>query len=284
MDAVERIFREDLRPGDRVGIEDPSFPGLIDLVASSGYIPQPFAVDDHGPQPDALRSALDAGARAVVVTPRAQNPVGGAVSTARAAELQRTFRAFPDVLLIENDYAGPVAGAPFQSVRTDTRSRWAVVRSTSKFLGPDLRVAVIAGDDLTVNRVLARQALGPRWVSHILQQLALVLWSDPSYGRRLARASEIYAHRRNAVVAALRQHEVVVTAASGFNLWIPVRDEADTVRALADRGWVVAAGERFRIRSGPGIRVTVATLQPTDAHRFAADVAAALRPRRAAFA
>ncbi len=142
----------------------------------------------------------------------------------------------------------------------------------------------MAGDDMTVARVRGRQALGARWVSHILQQLALTLWSDPSSGRRLARTGEIYAHRRNAALAALRARNVEVRGCSGFNVWVPVRDEAGVVRALADRGWAVAAGERFRIQAAPAIRVTVSTLQPRDADRFARDLADALHPATTGFA
>jgi DNA-binding transcriptional MocR family regulator len=283
MDAIERVLREHLRPGDAVAIEDPSFPGLIDLIAASGYVAVPFGIDDDGPLPDEVHAAAK-GCLAIISTPRGQNPTGAALSPARAAEVKRILRAFPEILLVENDYAAPVAGARFQTLRADSRRRWVVIRSTSKFLGPDLRVALMAGDDLTVGRVRGRQALGARWVSHILQLLALTLWSDPSSGRRLARAGEIYAQRRLAALAALRERGIEARGVSGFNIWIPLREEAGVVRALADRGWAVAAGERFRIRSAPGIRVTISTLQPADAGRFAGDLSAALRPRTAVFA
>lgn len=284
MDAIERVLREHLRPGDGVGVEDPSFPGLIDLVAASGYAVIPIELDADGPRPDRLQAALRSGCRAVVVTPRAQNPAGAAVGAASAGALKRVLRGFPDVLLIENDYAAPVAGAKLHRLRPDNHRHWSVIRSTSKFLGPDLRVALMAGDELTVNRVRGRQALGARWVSHVLQQLTLALWSDPSRGRQLARAGELYTQRRLAALAALRAHGIDAHASSGFNLWIPVRDEVNVVQGLARRGWAVAAGERFRIRSGPGIRVTISTLQPAEAVRFAADLASALHPVRAASA
>lgn len=284
MDAIERVLREHLRPGDRVAVEDPSFPGIIDLVPASGYVAVPFALDEDGPLPDAVAAALGRGCGAIIVTPRAQNPTGAAVSVERAGELRRVLRRFPDVVLIENDYAAPVAGAAAQTLRSASHGRWAVVRSTSKFLGPDLRVAVMAGDDMTVARVRGRLALGARWVSHILQQLALALWSDPSSGRRLARAGEIYAQRRQAALAALRANGIEARGRSGFNVWVPVRDEAHVVRALGERGWAVAAGERFRIQAAPGIRVTISTLQPADAGRLAADLAAALHPAPAGFA
>jgi DNA-binding transcriptional MocR family regulator len=284
LDAIERILREHLRAGDRVAIEDPSFPGIVDLVTVSGYRVVPFSIDDEGPKPGAVDAALARGCHAIIVTPRAQNPTGAALSQSRAAELREVLRRFPHVVLIENDCAGPLADASLQTIRHPSHERWAVVRSLSKFLGPDLRVAVVAGDDVTIARVRGRQALGARWVSHILQQLALTLWADPTHGRRIARAGEIYAQRRTAAIAALSAQGIAAHGRSGFNVWLPVRDERRVVRALAEKGWAVAAGERFRIQSGAGIRITVSTLSPEDAARFAADLADVLRSASAGFA
>ena len=168
------------------------------------------------------------------------------------------------------------AGAPPITL-TGARARWAIVRSTTKFLGPDLRVALVAGDELTLARMRGRQAVSTRWVSHVLQYLALALWSDPSSGRQLARASDTYAQRREALIAALAAHRVEVKAPSGLNVWIPVRHESLVVEQLAERGWAVAARERFRLQSGPGIRVTTSALAPEAAVRFAADLVSAMR-------
>jgi DNA-binding transcriptional MocR family regulator len=188
------------------------------------------------------------------------------------------------VLVVENDPAGPVSGAPAITTAAGSHPRWAVVRSVSKFLGPDLRLALIAGDALTIARVQGRQARGARWVSHLLQQITFAAWSDPASGRRLARASDIYALRRNAVVEALAALGVTAVTRSGFNVWIPVTEEHAAVQALARRGWAVAAGEPFRLRSGPGIRVTTSALGVESAQRFAAACAEALRPSAAASA
>ena len=278
LDAIERLLREHLRPGDRVGVEDPVLPALRDLVETSGYVAEPIAIDAEGPVPDATAAALRRRLGALIVTPRAQNPTGAALSPARAVELRRLLAAWPAVLLIENDAAGPVAGAPYRTLAAAGRERWAAVRSMSKFLGPDLRLAVVAGDAQTVGRVQRRQMLGTRWVSHLLQQLTLALWSDPGSGRLLARASETYSARRAAFLSALAIHGITVTAPSGFNVWLPVREEAPVVQALAQRGWRVAAGERFRMRAGPGIRITTSALREEDAARLARDVAEVQRP------
>ena len=273
LDAIERVLREHLRTGDRVAVEDPSFPGIVDLVRVSGYEPVPFGLDDEGPLPGAVHTALSRGCRAIVVTPRAQNPTGAAVSRARAEEVREVLRQFPQVVLLENDYAGPVAGAPLHTLCDPSREYWVAVRSLSKFLGPDLRVAVLAGDEVTIARVRGRQVLGARGVSPILQRLALALWADPANGRRIARAGDTYTERRTTAIAALAGHGITAHGRSGFNIWVPVRDEAAVVRGLVEMGWAVASGERFRIRAGPGIRITSSTLSLQTAARLAGDLA-----------
>ena len=281
LDGIERLLREHLQRGDRIAVEDPSVPALLDLIGASGFVAVPIEVDGEGPRPDSVADALGRGVRSVVLTPRAQNPTGAALSAARRTELTRLLKGRHDVLVIENDPAGPVAGAPYRSVCSESK-RWAVVRSVSKFLGPDLRLAVMAGDELTIARVQGRLSLGVRWVSHLLQELTLALWSDPSSGRRLAQAADTYAARRLALVSALTRERVDVNGSSGFNVWIPVREETAAVQHLAGRGWAVAAGDRFRLRSMPAIRVTTSALPTDRAPQLAADIAAALRPSAAA--
>ena len=276
LDAIERILREHLRPGDRVAVEDPTLPALLDLLGAAGFVGDPIAVDAEGIDPAGF-DAASRRVRAVVLTPRAQNPTGAALTPARVQDLRRILRRHRELLVIENDPNGPIAGAAAATL-SEGLTRWAVVRSTSKFLGPDLRVAILAGDELTIARVRGRQALGARWVSHILQQLALTLWSDPASARRLARVADIYTQRRIALSDALAARGLHVTARSGFNVWIPVRDEAAAVQLLAQRGWAVAAGARFRVRSGPGIRVTTSALAAQQAQQLAEDVAESLRP------
>jgi len=276
-DGIERVLREHLRPGDHVAVEDPGSPAIHDLMQASGYVVVPMPIDDEGPTPEAFDEALRRQCRAVIVTARAQNPYGAALSDLRAQELRARLRRHPDVLLVEHDAYGPVAGAPLVTLCDSHRHRWAHIRSTSKFLGPEMRVAFVTGDPLTVDRVAARYALGPRRVSLLLQQLALALWSDPTSGRQLARASDTYRQRRTAFLDALAARGITAHGASGFNVWIPLRNELQVVHEIAEQGWAVAAGEPFRIRATAGIRITTATLLPADAVRLADALAATLQ-------
>jgi DNA-binding transcriptional MocR family regulator len=278
LDGIERVLQAHLRPGDGVAVEDPGYPGVLDLVAALGLVARPMTGDDEGPDPAALDRALAGGAQALIVTPRAQNPTGSAFSESRVRRLRGVLRRHPDALIVEDDHAGLVAGAPCLTLVDRRRARWAVVRSVSKALGPDLRLAVLAADDLTVARVEGRRQLGAGWVSHLLQQLVAALWSDPVVIRGCRSAAEVYGERRTALIAALGRHGLAARGASGLNVWVPVPEEQPVVAGLLAAGWTVKAGESYRRRSGPAIRITAATLLPAEAVEVAAEVARARSP------
>jgi DNA-binding transcriptional MocR family regulator len=281
MDAIERVLGAHLRPGDRVAVENPGYAALYDLLRAQGLALEPVAVDDRGMLAAALEAALARGAVAAIVTPRGQNPTGAALDSHRAHELATVLEEFPDTLLIEDDHLGPVAGSRLHTVSCEGAHprRWAATRSVAKALGPDLRVAVLAGDAQTIARVEGRQQCGPGWVSHILQSLVLNLWSDPDVHALVARASATYAQRRERLLAGLEREGVAAHGASGLNVWIPVQEEAGAIAALLQRGWVLAPGAAYRLAGGPrGIRVTTATLTEAEAARLAGDVAHVLAP------
>ena len=277
MDGIERTLQAHLRAGDRVAVEDPGYPPLRDLLGALGLAAEPVAIDDSGILPDELERVLARGAAACVVNPRAQNPTGAALDTRRAADLCSVLAAHPGVLLVEDDHAGAVSGAPSLSLSPGHDGPWAVLRSVAKMLGPDIRVAIMAGDPGTVARVDGRQRLGTAWVSHILQELVVVLWRDPATAALLAQATATYSERRQALIDALAAHGLRAHGRSGLNVWVPVAEEAAMVQFLLGRGWGVRGGERHRLRSAPAIRVTISDLLPDESERLAADIAELVR-------
>src|SRR4029077_17307436 len=215
--------------------------------------------------------ALERGARALIVTPRGQNPTGAAVDPSHARDLREILGRHRHVVLIEDDYVAAVAGAPYVPLHTAS-DRWAVIRSLSKVLGPDLRVAPMAGDSLTISRVEGRQLLGPGWVSHLLQQTVVHLWASAATKNLLARAERTYAARRAALLEALDGYGITAYGSSGVGGWVPLSEEGTTVQQLLERGWAVSPGERYRFHTPPGIRITTAGLAPDDAEPLAAAV------------
>jgi DNA-binding transcriptional MocR family regulator len=275
LDGIERVLTAHLRPGDRVAVEDPGWANLLDLLAALGFSPVSVRVDDDGPLAADVARALRHGARAVVVTTRAQNPTGAAVSAARAIELRQLLADHADVLLIEDDHCAGIAGAPLHALAGTTR-HWAFVRSAAKAYGPDLRLAVLAGDRRTVDRVHGRLRLGPGWVSHLLQDLAVSLWRDNAATRLVHKAEAGYTRNRTLLHAALADRGVTSHGRSGLNIWIPVPDETVAITRLLGAGWAAAPGARFRIGTPPGMRITVANLVAGEIDPLADAVAEAL--------
>jgi DNA-binding transcriptional MocR family regulator len=277
LDSIERVFNAHLRPGDTVAIEDPAWAALIDLLAALGLRAAPVAVDGEGPEPESLEAALRSGARAVVVTVRAQNPTGAAVSSSRADRLRSLLSGHPGVLVVEDDHAAELAEQEPHCIGPVTGS-WAFVRSASKPFGPDLRIAVLAGDETTIARVAGRMRIGMGWVSTVLQRMLLWLWHDPEVTALVGRAAGTYGVRRRALREALRAVGVEASADTGINVWVPVPDETRAVAVLRDQGYAVAAGALFRLDSPPGIRITISTLEHGEAADLARAVALAVHP------
>ncbi|KUO11212.1 aminotransferase class I/II-fold pyridoxal phosphate-dependent enzyme [Streptomyces sp. DSM 15324] len=283
LDLVGRLLSVELRPGDAVAMEDPGYHHLLDLVTALGLRIVPVAVDDQGLRPEALRTAVRSGVRALVCSPRAQNPWGGCFSEARRDELVEVLRGEPDLLVVENDHASAVADAPLWSLTSGGLSRWVHVRTVSKFLGTDLRWAAAACDPVTLARHDGRLLLTSGWVSHLLQETVYRLLTDDDTRALVTRARETYARRRAALLRELAVRGLAAHGASGMNVWVPVGDESAVVNGLRSQGWWVAAGARFRLASQPGVRISVAELEPVDAARLASDFAAVLGESEATY-
>lgn len=277
LDGIERALQASTRPGDLVAVEDPGFAGLFDLLRALGLALRPVPIDAKGMLPNELAAALEEGAGAVVLNPRGQNPTGASLDQKRAKELRAALKRAPSALVVEDDHLGPIAGVPRISL-TAGRERWASALSLAKSLGPDLRLAVLAGDPQTISRVRGHQAVGPQWVSHLLQHLVAAMWADAGVSAALERAAATYRERRERFIAALAERGIEVSAMAGIAVWIPVPEEAAVVQSLLAQGWAVMPGAPFRLQSERAIRVTTSTLAGKDADDLAEAIRVALQP------
>ncbi|HEY2205021.1 MAG TPA: aminotransferase class I/II-fold pyridoxal phosphate-dependent enzyme [Pseudonocardia sp.] len=283
LDAVDRVLTSLLSLGDVVVVENPTFPPFLDLLEMVGARPLPVATDTDGMVPDALRAALaDGGVEptAVLLQPRAHNPTGASLTPARAGELARVLRtAAPGCVVVEDDHIGDIAVADPVSLAAWLPDRTVTARSFSKAYGPDLRLAALGGPATLVEPVIARRNLGPAWSSRLLQQLLADMLADRGCAAAVARAREVYARRREALVAALAGRGVPVVGRDGFNLWLPVEHERDALVVLAAQGIGAAPGQPFLAApvAGDHLRITTATLAERDAAPVADALADAAR-------
>lgn len=282
VDAVERLLAQALMRDDAVALEDPCFLASIHTVRLGGYRAVRVPVDDEGMTVDGLRAALDAGVRAIICTPRAQNPTGASLSPERAAALRELLAEHPYVLIIEDDHFSMLSTRRYESLIGPDHRRFALLRSVSKFLGPDMCLAIAATDTETADRLGMRLSPGTTWVSHLLQRLALGLLTDTDVRASIDAAGVHYADRNRAFAARLRENGIHASHIDGMNLWVGLPQSARSVsERLMRRGWLVRTGDEFLLDdSATGskhLRLTVHDLDDDEAARLVADLTAAVR-------
>ncbi|WP_216213996.1 aminotransferase class I/II-fold pyridoxal phosphate-dependent enzyme [Amycolatopsis aidingensis] len=280
MDAIDRVFEVVLRFGDRVLVENPTFPPILDLLEERGITVLGLPLDAEGVRPDALADAV-AGSppAALVIQPRAQNPSGHTMSDQRAMRLASILGVAKDLVIIEDDHGAPLSTSPPVSLGSYLPEQTVHVRGFSKSHGPDLRLAALGGVDAIVEKVLRRRLLGPAWSSRLLQALLLHLLTDPASVAEVAHASRVYAQRRGLLTEALTGRGVRVAGGDGINLWIEVRDETAALVALAVNQITAAPGSPFLSAplAADHIRVTCAGVRG-DIDQLAGHIAAAALP------
>ena len=284
MDALDRVAQVVVRLGDRVVVEHPTFPPLLDLLEQLGAETIGVDVDDQGMVPDQLAAALDRRPVAIFCQPRAHNPSGVTMTHKRGkalADLLQQHGARP--VIVEDDHSGDIASGKLVSFGHWLPARTVHIRSYSKSHGPDLRLAAVGGAGEVITAVANRRLLGPGWSSRILQAVLLEMLDDEATIAAVAAAREEYAARRAAIATVLDAHGVPSTGSDGINLWMRVRDERSALLTLAPQGIGAAPGEPFQVRDDVAhIRVTVG-LVPTSEQRLAGRLAEAanLQPNRA---
>jgi len=274
MDGLDLVSRALLRFGDRVVVEHPCFPPLLDLLESIGADAVGVPVDDAGLLPGPLGAALHGPIAAVFLQPRAQNPTGASMTEERARALAPILaRAGSPV--VEDDSAGAVAASSPISLGQWIPDQVIHIRSFSKSHGPDLRLAAMSGPSQLLGEIAHRRQLGQGWSSRLLQRVLLSLLTDPVAVAAVDHARDEYTRRRAALVSALTSLKVEVTDGDGLNLWVPVHDESAAIVRLASRGVGVTPGAPFDILTGgvDHIRVTVGLV--ADGHEALALVLAA---------
>ncbi|MFB8187878.1 PLP-dependent aminotransferase family protein [Microbacterium sp. NPDC055988] len=140
-DGMGLLARELHRRGHRtILVEDPSWPRLRIVAEDNGLRPIPVPVDGDGIDTGQLRSLTSGtGARATLVTPAHQFPLGAALAPARREELVRWARDH-DALVIEDDYDAEFRydRRPVPALQRLAPDRVALIGSLSKSVSPAL--------------------------------------------------------------------------------------------------------------------------------------------------
>ena len=280
LDAIDRALARLVRFGDRVLVENPTFPPFMDLIEHYGLEPVGVELDAEGMRPDSFAAALGSSPAVILLQPRAHNPTGISMTPSRAERLARILgrsRTAERAIVIEDDHSGAITEAHDVSLATWLPERVLHVRSFSKSHGPDLRIGALGGPRDLVDRVVAHRLLGPGWTSRMVQSILFDLLTDPTSVELVDAARAAYTARQREFAAAMRRQGIHLDAGDGLNAWLAVDDERAATVQLAAAGIRVAPGTPFQLGvSSPHVRVTVGLVR-SDVDSIAAELAAASR-------
>ena len=242
--------------GDRVVVENPTYPNTVDALRAAGARLVPLAMDPDGwDVAEAARGVRAAGATAAVLIPDFHNPTGALMPDDDRAALARALRQartvpVVDESIVEIDLDGGPMPLPFAahdpravSVGSSSKSHWGGLRTgwvrAPRALLPSLVEARVTAD------------LG----APVLEQLVLLELMRSSPGLTAARRLDLRASRTALVDAlAARLPEVRYRMPrGGLSLWCELPEGVDaTGVALAaeDEGLLLAAGPRFAVPGG----------------------------------
>jgi GntR family transcriptional regulator/MocR family aminotransferase len=260
-----------------VAVEEPGYPTLMDTLERAGGRPVGIAVDRFGAVPASLDAALRDGARLVILTPRAHNPTGASWSRERVTELSDVLKAYPDAVVVEDDQVAGIAATKPGTLLSvpELENRVLHVRSFSKSIAPDLRMAAAVARPFLRETLSDAKTFADGWSSRLLQRVLAATLQTDEVNVALKKARDAYRDRRQSACAALTQ--IVAprgggcwSGSDGVNVWVhlpPGVDSKHIQERSAAAGVRIADGEPFFISPGQNdvVRLNAGSVEAEDA-------------------
>jgi GntR family transcriptional regulator / MocR family aminotransferase len=236
-----------LRPGDKVGVEEPGYPAAREVLSRAGARVVPCRVDAHGVVPDELPDGL----RLLYTTPAHQHPLGGRLPVGRRQALTAWARATGSIV-VEDDYDSEFRYdvGPLPALHSMDPDVIVYLGTASKVLAPAFGVGwLIATPDLVERLAELRLGLGER-VPEPVQHALLALLTSGDLERHVRRMRLEYARRRAALVGGLPEQGTfrLLGDTAGMHLAVefPAGSPAErVVAAAAARGVALSTLDRY---------------------------------------
>ncbi|MFT4099610.1 MAG: PLP-dependent aminotransferase family protein [Burkholderiaceae bacterium] len=241
--ALRLIAAALLRPGDRVGVEDPGYPVAHHTLRQAGLALEPMPIDAQGLDIERA-SATARRARAIYVTPSNQFPSGVTMTLQRRIALVEWARRH-DAWIIEDDYDNEFRyeGPPLTALAGMSGDRVLYLGTFSKTLFAALRLAYVVLPMSIVERVVALRAAFDRFPPSLPERAVAELLADGSLRAHHRRMRSRYRHARDLLADALRR-----AAGPALTLVVPAQG-LHLLACLPERAPASLAG-RIRERAG----------------------------------
>jgi GntR family transcriptional regulator/MocR family aminotransferase len=221
--TVGLIGRALLKRGDRVWLENPGYPPARAVLEHIGAVPVAIPVDQDGIDVAAgIRIAPRA--RAAIVTPAHQSPLGVSLALPRRLALLE-WATRQQAWIVEDDYDGEYryVSRPLPALKSlDREGRVLYAGTFSKVLFPSIRLAylVVPEDQVARFEEVARSIAGAS--PQLTQAILAAFISEGHFARHIQRMRKLYAGRRQetaeALAAMLGKHVKIDSQPGGMHL------------------------------------------------------------------
>lgn len=187
-----------------VAVENPGYPLMRAPFAAAGAIVKPVPVDHEG----MVVQRIPAAAKVICVTPSHQFPTGVALSLRRRKELLEYARGHRAVI-IEDDYDGEFrfGRQPLDALQTLDKSGSVIYVGTfTKNLFPGIRMGFLVAPPWALQALIAAKRFADWQCSTAEQETLTAFIAEGHLGRHIRKAQRLYAARRAALVAGIKQH------------------------------------------------------------------------------
>ena len=224
-----------IRPDTVVGLEDPCYPDIRNIVETRTNNIELFPVDEGGLILDEERLAK---CDVVFVTPSHQCPTTATMPLPRRKELMRLSEKH-DFVIIEDDYEFEMnfLAPPSPALKSmDEKARVVYIGSFSKSLFPGLRLGYLAGPDLLIQEARRLRHLMFRHPPGHSQRTAAYFMALGHYNSQMRKLKKTYAARHETMLEAMNTYGLDNSSAAQFggtSFWIKGPDNLDSEQ-LAD--------------------------------------------------
>lgn len=274
-DGIEKILSAYLLAQDPVAIESPGYINSIKILENQNFRIYSIQVNHQGYHLADIQQALKNNIKALIITPRAHNPTGYSLTAEEALNIKNMLSDYPNTLILVDDHFSLISNEDYQHIIPDNAEHWAVLRSVSKFLGPDLRFCFICCDQHTANLLSRKMNAGTTWVSHLQQDIVYQLLTHPEFEQQVAKARQHYATNNQYFVELMQQKKISCAAKyDGLNVWLEEDRPQEYVKKLLEKGWSVRTGKDFFVENIQlGIRMTLSNLNDSQIKALVDDLA-----------
>lgn len=250
--------------GDRLGVEELSYPGIIALGDLLGLKLEPIRMDEEGMQVDAVADALTGGVRTFYAVPTIQNPTTAIMSARRRQDIAELIARY-DAVLVEDDMTGLLPDDAPPPIATLIPDNTILLTSLSKCVAGGIRVGYLSVPE--IHREGARMAIRSScWMATPLAAEIATQWIENGSARKILQAKRREIGARQKILAEVLGGLSYRISEGALYAWVtlPAGWQASDFRAEANaQGMSVPTQAAFAVgETAPGLSAIRVAIGP----------------------